>query len=159
MGLYLNGGGLTLSPGISSVSQVVSSKVCSILRGRMAVELTSDSSFCSTSWFECCSVSSCVGILSLVSGIKLLSSGLWPAVWTMGNLGRAGYGASLEGTVRTDTSMLNYALLLSNMFPSGLSHTIPVTSVHYPIKHTLAPRHLFGQYKTVTRPMGMCWYV
>ncbi|KAJ7703191.1 beta-glucan synthesis-associated protein-domain-containing protein [Mycena rosella] len=24
--------------------------------------------------------------------------GLWPALWTMGNLGRAGYGASLEGT-------------------------------------------------------------
>ncbi|KAI0756923.1 glycoside hydrolase family 16 protein [Daedaleopsis nitida] len=24
--------------------------------------------------------------------------GLWPAVWAMGNLGRAGYGASLEGT-------------------------------------------------------------
>lgn len=24
--------------------------------------------------------------------------GLWPAVWTMGNLGRAGYGATLEGT-------------------------------------------------------------
>jgi beta-glucanase (GH16 family) len=26
--------------------------------------------------------------------------GLWPAVWTLGNLGRAGYGASLEGMVR-----------------------------------------------------------
>lgn len=25
--------------------------------------------------------------------------GLWPAVWTMGNLGRAGYGATLEGMV------------------------------------------------------------
>ena len=25
--------------------------------------------------------------------------GLWPAIWTMGNLGRAGYGASLEGMV------------------------------------------------------------
>lgn len=25
--------------------------------------------------------------------------GLWPAVWAMGNLGRAGYGATLEGTV------------------------------------------------------------
>lgn len=25
--------------------------------------------------------------------------GLWPAVWTLGNLGRAGYGASLEGMV------------------------------------------------------------
>lgn len=27
--------------------------------------------------------------------------GLWPAVWSMGNLGRAGYGASLEGMVCT----------------------------------------------------------
>lgn len=26
--------------------------------------------------------------------------GLWPAIWTLGNLGRAGYGASLEGLVR-----------------------------------------------------------
>ena len=25
--------------------------------------------------------------------------GFWPALWTMGNLGRAGYGASLEGMV------------------------------------------------------------
>jgi len=25
-------------------------------------------------------------------------AGLWPAFWMMGNLGRAGYGASLEGT-------------------------------------------------------------
>jgi Beta-glucanase/Beta-glucan synthetase len=30
--------------------------------------------------------------------------GLWPAIWTMGNLGRAGYGASLEGMVRLLTS-------------------------------------------------------
>ena len=26
--------------------------------------------------------------------------GLWPAIWTMGNLGRAGYGATLDGMVR-----------------------------------------------------------
>jgi beta-glucanase (GH16 family) len=26
--------------------------------------------------------------------------GLWPALWAMGNLGRAGFGASLEGMVR-----------------------------------------------------------
>lgn len=25
--------------------------------------------------------------------------GLWPAIWSMGNLGRAGYGASLDGLV------------------------------------------------------------
>ena len=30
--------------------------------------------------------------------------GLWPAIWTMGNLGRAGYGASLEGMVSLLTS-------------------------------------------------------
>ena len=28
------------------------------------------------------------------------STGFWPAIWTLGNLGRAGYGASLEGMVR-----------------------------------------------------------
>ena len=26
--------------------------------------------------------------------------GLWPSVWAMGNLGRAGYGATLDGLVR-----------------------------------------------------------
>jgi beta-glucanase (GH16 family) len=26
--------------------------------------------------------------------------GMWPAVWTMGNLGRAGYGSTTDGLVR-----------------------------------------------------------
>jgi beta-glucanase (GH16 family) len=39
-------------------------------------------------------------------------AGLWPAVWTMGNLGRAGYGASLEGMVRIHSILP----LLSQMF-------------------------------------------
>jgi hypothetical protein len=26
--------------------------------------------------------------------------GLWPSIWAMGNLGRAGYGATLDGLVR-----------------------------------------------------------
>ena len=30
--------------------------------------------------------------------------GLWPAIWTVGNLGRAGYGATLEGIVRIHLS-------------------------------------------------------
>lgn len=38
----------------------------------------------------------------LVAGVRLpgkaKASGLWPAIWLMGNLGRAGYGATLEGT-------------------------------------------------------------
>lgn len=36
-------------------------------------------------------------------GVQLPGSnditGFWPAIWSMGNLGRAGYGASLEGMV------------------------------------------------------------
>jgi beta-glucan synthesis-associated protein KRE6 len=33
--------------------------------------------------------------------------GMWPAVWTMGNLGRAGYGASLEGMVSSPIFLSN----------------------------------------------------
>ena len=32
--------------------------------------------------------------------------GLWPSVWTMGNLGRAGYGATLDGLVRDFQAIL-----------------------------------------------------
>jgi hypothetical protein len=40
--------------------------------------------------------------------------GLWPAVWAMGNLGRAGYGASLEGMVRIHSipSLLSQTFIL-----------------------------------------------
>jgi hypothetical protein len=37
------------------------------------------------------------------------TAGLWPAIWTLGNLGRAGYGASLEG-------MVCYSYFLSALF-------------------------------------------
>ncbi|QRW05303.1 glycoside hydrolase family 16 protein [Ceratobasidium sp. AG-Ba] len=43
-----------------------------------------------------------VGECSLLPNVSLPGTsnvyGLWPAVWAMGNLGRAGYGASLDGT-------------------------------------------------------------
>jgi beta-glucanase (GH16 family) len=32
--------------------------------------------------------------------------GMWPALWTMGNLGRAGYGATTDGLVRTTGAYL-----------------------------------------------------
>ena len=38
--------------------------------------------------------------------------GLWPAVWAMGNLGRVGYGASLEGLVSSSFHVI--LTLLSN---------------------------------------------
>lgn len=36
--------------------------------------------------------------------------GLWPAVWSMGNLGRAGYGASLDGLVRSTSTSFSLTL-------------------------------------------------
>ncbi|EIN14053.1 beta-glucan synthesis-associated protein [Punctularia strigosozonata HHB-11173 SS5] len=37
--------------------------------------------------------------------------GLWPAIWTMGNLGRAGYGATLDGMVTSISAVFSSAQL------------------------------------------------
>lgn len=49
-------------------------------------------------------------------------AGMWPAIWTMGNLGRAGYGATLEGMVRSPTSLLA-SDTKADTFDSGLTLT------------------------------------
>jgi len=52
-----------------------------------------------TSWNKFCFTGGIIlASVSLPGASNVL--GLWPSVWTMGNLGRAGYGASLEGMVR-----------------------------------------------------------
>lgn len=45
--------------------------------------------------------------------------GLWPAVWTMGNLGRAGYGASLEGMWPYTYDSCDVGTLPNQTDPSG----------------------------------------
>ena len=40
--------------------------------------------------------------------------GMWPAIWTMGNLGRVGYGASLEGMVYTFRLALYFVVTKGN---------------------------------------------
>lgn len=63
--------------------------------------------------------------------------GLWPAVWTMGNLGRAGFGASLDGMVRlVEQSISRFPSYLTAVVYSGLIHTMSVTSVPFRIKRT-----------------------
>ncbi|KAJ7239362.1 glycoside hydrolase family 16 protein [Mycena rebaudengoi] len=67
--------------------------------------------------------------------------GLWPAVWTMGNLGRAGYGASLDGMTsaratpllphsqrqgRTGTLVVPPGQRLSRCTCAGESHPGPI---------------------------------
>ncbi|KAI0063315.1 glycoside hydrolase family 16 protein [Artomyces pyxidatus] len=43
--------------------------------------------------------------------------GLWPAVWTMGNLGRAGYGASLDGMWPYSYDTCDVGTLANQSFP------------------------------------------
>ncbi|QRV76398.1 glycoside hydrolase family 16 protein [Ceratobasidium sp. AG-Ba] len=45
--------------------------------------------------------------------------GLWPAVWAMGNLGRAGYGASLDGTWPYTYDSCDVGTLPNQTFPDG----------------------------------------
>ncbi|PFH54812.1 glycoside hydrolase family 16 protein [Amanita thiersii Skay4041] len=49
-----------------------------------------------TTWNKFCFTGGLVEASVTLPGITNVA-GLWPAIWTMGNLGRAGYGASLEG--------------------------------------------------------------
>jgi len=49
-----------------------------------------------TTWNKFCFTGGLIVAATSLPGINNIH-GLWPAVWTMGNLGRAGYGASLEG--------------------------------------------------------------
>ncbi|KAJ6557640.1 beta-glucan synthesis-associated [Mycena capillaripes] len=49
-----------------------------------------------TTWNKFCFTGGLILTSVMLPGINNVF-GLWPAVWTMGNLGRAGYGASLDG--------------------------------------------------------------
>lgn len=49
-----------------------------------------------TSWNKFCFTGGYVEARVQLPGVSNIQ-GLWPALWTMGNLGRAGYGATLEG--------------------------------------------------------------
>lgn len=49
-----------------------------------------------TTWNKFCFTGGLIEANVVLPGVNNIV-GLWPAIWTMGNLGRAGYGASLEG--------------------------------------------------------------
>lgn len=51
-----------------------------------------------TSWNQFCFTGGYLEVAVTLPGQAGIA-GLWPAIWSMGNLGRAGYGASLDGMV------------------------------------------------------------
>lgn len=78
-------------------------------------------------------------------------AGLWPAVWTMGNLGRAGYGASLEGMVRTSITIVVHVVL--RVLPSGHIPMIRVTLGRLPTNPSTA--NLTMRRLTATKAMAV----
>ena len=58
------------------------------------------------SWNKFCFTGGLVETSVVLPGINNVV-GLWPAIWTMGNLGRAGYGASLEGMVSRKSDLIS----------------------------------------------------
>lgn len=59
-----------------------------------------------STWNKFCFTGGLVEAAVTLPGVNNIV-GLWPAVWAMGNLGRAGYGATLEGTVSPSVSIIN----------------------------------------------------
>ena len=57
-----------------------------------------------STWNKFCFTGGLVETAVSLPGLSNVA-GLWPAVWAMGNLGRAGYGASLDGMVSFTNSL------------------------------------------------------
>lgn len=62
-----------------------------------------------TTWNKFCFTGGIVEASIVLPGANNIL-GLWPAFWLMGNLGRTGYGASLEGTVRLNHTFAIYLI-------------------------------------------------
>lgn len=63
--------------------------------------------------------------------------GMWPAIWTMGNLGRAGYGATLEGMVSSLVLAIPISQPETLVNSSGHIPTTRATLARRPIKHSM----------------------
>ncbi len=82
-----------------------------------------------TTWNKFCFTGGLVEAAVTLPGLSNVA-GLWPAVWAMGNLGRAGYGASLDGMVSFTSNLVGGKLTKH----SGHTHTIAVMSALHQIK-------------------------
>ena len=69
-----------------------------------------------SSWNQFCFTGGYIEAAVTLPGLAGVA-GLWPAIWGMGNLGRAGYGASLEGMVRAPFHTAQPRTALTHNFP------------------------------------------
>jgi hypothetical protein len=102
-----------------------------------------------TSWNQLCFTTGYVEVSVSMPGSPR-APGLWPAAWTMGNLGRAGYGATTDGHLllshgapfpdariqdcgRTLTTTATSARFLAKRITIA-SHQLPPASAYYPAR-------------------------
>lgn len=71
-----------------------------------------------STWNKFCFTGGLIEISAILPGASNIE-GLWPAVWAMGNLGRMGYGASLEGMWPYTYDSCDVGTLANQTFPNG----------------------------------------
>jgi hypothetical protein len=83
-----------------------------------------------STWNKFCFTGGLVEVSVVLPGANNVA-GFWPAIWAMGNLGRAGYGASLDGMVGPLTFR---TFTCSHHFSSGRIRTTHATSGQLPTR-------------------------
>ena len=86
--------------------------------------------------------------------------GLWPAIWTMGNLGRAGYGATLEGMVRVNFNV--HSISKPNIYNPVIRiiHSGPIPMIHVTLERSRIRQSticLWLPLSMVTRVITVCY--
>ncbi|KAG8863844.1 hypothetical protein FRB96_007681 [Tulasnella sp. 330] len=71
-----------------------------------------------SSWNKFCFTGGLLEVSAILPGASDIQ-GLWPAIWSMGNLGRMGYGASLEGMWPYTYDSCDVGTLPNQTFPDG----------------------------------------
>ncbi|KAG9044314.1 hypothetical protein FS837_008365 [Tulasnella sp. UAMH 9824] len=71
-----------------------------------------------SSWNKFCFTGGILEVNAVLPGASDVE-GLWPAVWAMGNLGRAGYGASLDGLWPYSYDSCDVGTLPNQTYPDG----------------------------------------
>jgi beta-glucanase (GH16 family) len=81
------------------------------------------------SWNKMCYTGGMLEVSVTLPGSNNVA-GLWPAVWSMGNLGRAGYGASLEGMWPYSYDTCDVGTLPNQTYP-GEARPLDATNTGY----------------------------
>ncbi|GAA5974252.1 hypothetical protein JCM11641_003355 [Rhodosporidiobolus odoratus] len=79
------------------------------------------------SWNKFCFTGGYIEVNLSLPG-KPTAQGYWPGVWTMGNLGRAGYGSSVDGVWPYSYDTCDVGTLPNQTWPNGTSPTAAKTS-------------------------------